>query len=150
MLMLIAIAHQSIRRPREADAVARRARRRRRPERRGAADGDSPRLGIGVLATAGVYLMLRPRTFQVIIGLTLTTYAVNLFLVALSRVKLRRAASWWRAPWWRGARTWTPCRRRWCSPHRHLVLHDGAVPGHPPAARGLTGTDHVDGEEGEK
>ena len=45
-------------------------------------------IGIGVLATAGVYLMLRPRTFQVIIGLTLTTYAVNLFLVSTGRVKL--------------------------------------------------------------
>ena len=35
-------------------------------------------LGIGALTAAGVWLILRPRTFQVIIGLSLLSYAVNL------------------------------------------------------------------------
>ena len=47
-------------------------------------------LGIGMLAGSGVWLILRPRTFQVIIGLSLLSYAVNLFIIAmgLSRVFL--------------------------------------------------------------
>ncbi|GAB2791353.1 Na+/H+ antiporter subunit C [Halomonas shantousis] len=34
----------------------------------------------GVLAASGLYLALRGRTFPVVMGLTLLTYAVNLFL----------------------------------------------------------------------
>ncbi|RUZ55190.1 Na+/H+ antiporter subunit C, partial [Mesorhizobium sp. M7A.F.Ca.US.007.01.1.1] len=34
-------------------------------------------IGIGVLTGAGVWLLLRPRTFQVIIGLSLIGYGVN-------------------------------------------------------------------------
>lgn len=37
-------------------------------------------LAIGVLTGSGVWLLLRPRTFQVIIGLSLLSYAVNLFI----------------------------------------------------------------------
>src|SRR3546814_5263653 len=37
-------------------------------------------IAIGILAASGVWLLLRPRTFQVIIGLTLISYAVNLFI----------------------------------------------------------------------
>jgi len=37
-------------------------------------------LAIGVLAGSGVWLLLRPRTFQVIMGLSLISYAVNLFI----------------------------------------------------------------------
>src|SRR3546814_12773104 len=37
-------------------------------------------LGIGVLTGSGVWLLLRPRTFQVILGLSLLSYAVNLFI----------------------------------------------------------------------
>jgi multicomponent K+:H+ antiporter subunit C len=35
---------------------------------------------IGLLAAVGVYLVLRLRTFPVILGLTFLSYAVNLFL----------------------------------------------------------------------
>ena len=41
---------------------------------------------IGVLGGAGVYLLLRPRTFQVIMGLSLLSYAVNLFIFAMGRL----------------------------------------------------------------
>lgn len=44
-------------------------------------------IGIGMLAGSGVWLILRPRTFQVIIGLSLLSYAVNLFIVAMGRVR---------------------------------------------------------------
>lgn len=43
---------------------------------------------IGTLAGCGTWLMLRPRTFDVILGLTLLSYAVNLFLFAMGRVKV--------------------------------------------------------------
>lgn len=41
---------------------------------------------IGVLTTCGVYLLLRARTFPVVMGLTLLTYAVNVFLFAMGRL----------------------------------------------------------------
>lgn len=43
---------------------------------------------IGVLAACGVFLLLRARTFPVILGLTLLSYAVNLFLFASGRLVL--------------------------------------------------------------
>lgn len=42
-------------------------------------------VSIGTLAGCGIYLLLRARTFPVIVGLTLLSYAVNLFLFAMSR-----------------------------------------------------------------
>ena len=47
--------------------------------------------GIGVLAGSGVWLVLRPRTFQVIIGLSLMSYAVNLFILAMGRLRIDAA-----------------------------------------------------------
>jgi multicomponent K+:H+ antiporter subunit C len=43
-------------------------------------------IGIGVLAGSGVWLILRPRSFQVIIGLSLLSYAVNLFIFSMGRL----------------------------------------------------------------
>ncbi len=43
-------------------------------------------LGIGAFSAAGVWLMLRPRTFQVVLGLSLLSYAVNLFIFAMGRL----------------------------------------------------------------
>jgi multicomponent K+:H+ antiporter subunit C len=43
-------------------------------------------IAIGVLTAAGIYLVLRHRTFPVIIGISLLTYAVNLFLFASGRL----------------------------------------------------------------
>ncbi|MEF8698469.1 MAG: Na+/H+ antiporter subunit C [Candidatus Accumulibacter sp. UW26] len=45
-------------------------------------------IAIGVLTTCGVFLILRARTFPVLLGLTLLSYAVNLFLFASGRVQL--------------------------------------------------------------
>ncbi|SFS15481.1 Na+/H+ antiporter subunit C [Yoonia litorea] len=41
---------------------------------------------IGVLTAAGIYLLLRLRTFPVILGISLLTYAVNVFLFTTGRV----------------------------------------------------------------
>jgi multicomponent K+:H+ antiporter subunit C len=41
---------------------------------------------LGCLTTAGVYLLLRGRTFTVVLGLTLLSYAVNYFLFAMGRL----------------------------------------------------------------
>lgn len=49
-------------------------------------------LSVGVLTTAGIYLMLRAQTFPVILGLTLLSYAVNLFLFASGRLTVNGAA----------------------------------------------------------
>ena len=43
-------------------------------------------LAIGVLTASGVWLLLRPRSFQVIMGLALLSYAVNLFIFAMGRL----------------------------------------------------------------
>jgi multicomponent K+:H+ antiporter subunit C len=42
-------------------------------------------LGIGVLTSTGVYLLLRARVFDVVLGLTLISYAVNLFIFFMGR-----------------------------------------------------------------
>ena len=49
-------------------------------------------LSIGVLFGSGIWLILRPRSFQVITGLLLLSYAVNLFLFSSGRLTLRGAA----------------------------------------------------------
>ncbi len=43
---------------------------------------------VGVLVASGIYLMLRARTFPVILGLALFAYAVNLFLFVMGRLTL--------------------------------------------------------------
>jgi multicomponent K+:H+ antiporter subunit C len=45
-------------------------------------------LGVGCLCGSGIYLMLRSRTFDVILGLTLLSYAVNLFIFLMGRVQI--------------------------------------------------------------
>ena len=47
-------------------------------------------LGIGTLTAGGVYLLLRPRIFDVVLGLTLISYAVNLFIFFMGRVSIGR------------------------------------------------------------
>jgi multicomponent K+:H+ antiporter subunit C len=41
---------------------------------------------VGILTAAGIYLILRKRTFPVILGLSLVSYAVNVFLFATGRL----------------------------------------------------------------
>jgi multicomponent K+:H+ antiporter subunit C len=46
---------------------------------------------VGVLTAAGVYLVLRLRTFPVILGTALLSYAVNVFLFASGRLAVNQA-----------------------------------------------------------
>ena len=106
-------------------------------------------LGLGVLTASGVWLLLRPRTFQVIVGLSLLSYGVNLFIYAMGRLKVD-------APPIVG------------SGAANAALYDDPLPQALVltaivisfamtalllvvllASRGLTGTDHVDGDDGE-
>lgn len=41
---------------------------------------------IGVLTAGGIYLALRARTFPVVLGLAMLSYAINLFLFAIGRL----------------------------------------------------------------
>ena len=43
---------------------------------------------VGILTAAGIYLVLRMRTFPVIMGVSLLTYAVNVFLFASGRLTI--------------------------------------------------------------
>ena len=43
---------------------------------------------IGVLTSVGIYLVLRLRTFPVIVGTSMLTYAVNVFLFASGRLAI--------------------------------------------------------------
>lgn len=47
---------------------------------------------IAVLAAAGLYLLLRPGSFETVLGLTLLSYGVNLFIFAMGRLQVGRAA----------------------------------------------------------
>jgi multicomponent K+:H+ antiporter subunit C len=46
---------------------------------------------IGLLAGTGTWLVLRARTFDVVLGLTLLSYAVNLFIFVMGRLAARAA-----------------------------------------------------------
>jgi multicomponent K+:H+ antiporter subunit C len=43
---------------------------------------------IGLLTAAGIYLLLRLRSFPVIVGLSLLSYAVNVFIFAAGRLAI--------------------------------------------------------------
>lgn len=45
---------------------------------------------VGVLAACGVFLLLESRSFSVVLGLILISYAVNLFLFAMGRLRTDR------------------------------------------------------------
>ena len=107
-------------------------------------------LAIGILAGSGVWLVLRPRTFQVVLGLALLSYAVNLFIFATGRLTVDRA------PIIREGVTVDPSLYADPVPQA-LVLTAIVISFATTAlflvlllvARGLTGTDHVDGREPE-
>ena len=108
-------------------------------------------LGIGVLAGSGIWLLLRPRTFQVIIGLSLISYAVNLFIFCMGRLQIGRP------PILDAPALGDPTR--YPDPLPQALVLTAIVIGFATtalflvvllASRGLTGTDHVDGREHEK
>lgn len=105
-------------------------------------------IAIGILAASGTWLLLRPRTYQVIVGLSLLSYAVNLFIFAMGRVRP-------------GAPPMLDAGEagnllRYADPVPQALVLTAIVIGFATTAlflvvllvsRGLTGTDHVDGRE---
>jgi multicomponent K+:H+ antiporter subunit C len=105
-------------------------------------------IAIGIMTSAGVWLVLRPRTFQVLIGLVLLSYAVNLFIFSVGSLSVDRE----------------PILRpglaadlaQYTDPLPQALVLTAIVIGFATTAlflvvllalRGLSGGDHVDGEE---
>jgi multicomponent K+:H+ antiporter subunit C len=108
-------------------------------------------LGIGVLVGSGVWLLLRPRTYQVIIGLALLSYAVNLFIFSMGRLTTNAP------PVIKASGEVDPAT--FADPIPQALVLTAIVIGFATtalflvvllASRGLTGTDHVDGKEPER
>lgn len=108
-------------------------------------------LGIGVLVGSGVWLIVRPRTYQVVIGLALLSYAVNLFIFSMGRLRNKSA------PVLDPDVVVDPTS--FVDPLPQALVLTAIVIGFATtalflvvliASRGFTGTDHVDGREPER
>jgi len=105
-------------------------------------------LAIGVITASGAWLLFRPRTFQLAIGLSLLSYAINLFILAMGRLKMDAPPVVDKAVEADPAALADPVPQA-------LVLTAIVISFATTAlllvlllaARGLTGTDHVDGTE---
>ena len=105
-------------------------------------------LAIGILFGSGVWLILRPRSFQVLTGLLLMSYAVNLFIFAVGGLRIGAAPI--------VAANGPANAAALADPLPQALVLTAIVIGFATtalllvvllAARGLTGTDHVDGQE---
>jgi len=103
-------------------------------------------LAIGVLGGSGVWLVLRPRTFQVLLGLSLLSYAVNLFIFSMGSLSIDAA------PLIEAGRP--PDLEHYTDPMPQALVLTAIVIGFATtalflvvllASRGLSDTDHVDG-----
>lgn len=108
-------------------------------------------LAIGALTGSGVWLVLRPRTFQTIMGLLLLSYAVNLFIFSMGRLRMNAA------PILDPTRPIDPAF--YTDPVPQALVLTAIVISFATtalflvvllAARGFSGTDHVDGREPER
>lgn len=104
-------------------------------------------LAIGTLTASGLWLLFRPRTFQVVLGLALLSYAVNLFIIAAGRLRTDAPPIVAKTP---------SDPALYADPVPQALILTAIVISFATtalllvvllAARGLTGTDHVDGEE---
>lgn len=108
-------------------------------------------LAIGALAGSGVWLLLRPRTFQVIIGLALLSYSVNLFIFAMGRLRIGAPAIL--------KKDQVGTLAQFSDPLPQALVLTAIVISFATTAlflvvllalRGFSGTDHVDGSERER
>lgn len=99
--------------------------------------------GIGFVTACAIYLMLRGRTFPVVLGLSLLGYAVNVFIFAMGRL-------------WSNAQPILVGDGPVADPLPQALVLTAIVIGFATTAlflvvllalRGLSGGDHVDGEE---
>lgn len=106
-------------------------------------------IAIGMLVGSGVWLMLRPRTYQFVVGLAILAYGVNLFIFSMGRLRMNAP------PVLDGS---SPVDvTAYTDPLPQALVLTAIVIGFATTAlflvviivsRGLTGTDHVDGREG--
>jgi multicomponent K+:H+ antiporter subunit C len=105
-------------------------------------------IAIGVLAGSGVWLVLRPRTFQLLIGLTLISYAVNLFIFSMGSLAIDKEPILTDGI--------APTLANYADPTPQALVLTAIVINFAItalllvvilASRGSTGTDHVDGAE---
>ena len=105
-------------------------------------------IAIGVLGGSGVWLVLRPRTFQVLMGLALLSYAVNMFIFAMGSLSLDKEPI--------VQPGLVPNLENYTDPLPQALVLTAIVIGFATtalflvvllASRGLSDTDHVDGEE---
>jgi multicomponent K+:H+ antiporter subunit C len=105
-------------------------------------------LAIGILTGSGVWLVLRPRTFQLLLGLSLLSYAVNLFIFSIGGLAINQEPILVDAV--------PPDLRHYTDPVPQALVLTAIVIGFAMtalllvvnlASRGMTGTDHVDGGE---
>lgn len=98
---------------------------------------------LGIMTASGIYLLLRGRIFPVVMGLTLLSYAVNLFIFAMGRLNTNMAAVIGRS-------------EQYADPLPQALVLTAIVIGFAMTAFvlvlalrsiGLFGTDHVDGQE---
>lgn len=104
---------------------------------------------IGILSASGVWLVLRSRTYQLVIGLALLSYAVNLFIFSTGRLRVNAP------PVLEGSGAVDVTA--YTDPLPQALVLTAIVIGFATTAlflvvlivaRGLTGSDHVDGREG--
>jgi multicomponent K+:H+ antiporter subunit C len=105
-------------------------------------------LAIGALTGSAVWLLLRPRTFQLVIGLLLLSYAVNLFVFSIGGLAIDKEPIL--------VDGLTPDLGGYTDPVPQALVLTAIVIGFAMtalllvitlASRGMTGTDHVDGAE---
>ena len=105
-------------------------------------------LSIGVLTCCGVWLVLQPRTFQVLMGLALLAYGVNLFIFSMGSLSVGAE------PIIRAGVP--PDLLHYTDPLPQALVLTAIVISFATtalflvvllASRGLTDSDHVDGEE---
>jgi multicomponent K+:H+ antiporter subunit C len=103
---------------------------------------------IGILTASGVWLLLRPRTFQVLLGFSLLSYATNLFIIGMGRLTMQKPAMI--------AVDNATDPALYADPVPQALVLTAIVIGFATTAlflvvllalRGLAGTDHVDGRE---
>ena len=99
--------------------------------------------GIGVVTASGIYLILRGRTWPVVLGLSLLGYAVNVFIFAMGRL-------------WQDAAPILSPGGRVADPLPQALVLTAIVIGFATTgfviemalrSRHETGSDHVDGQE---
>lgn len=99
--------------------------------------------GIGAVTAAGIYLVLRGRTWPVVLGMTLLGYAVNVFIFAMGRL-------------WQDAAPILSSAGRVADPLPQALVLTAIVIGFATTGfvvelalrtRHETGSDHVDGHE---